>query len=193
MPINIQPTVDVLTLESGHVYAVEGEISTEYNHPINGSYLHLTYEIAGSVSGSNGYKVIKCTDAYSGRKWIRTQKWDAWNDWIKDATATPPQEYDLPLADGWTKAYCCKYFKTQDNLCIVDCGINGHVVIGSVCVATLPVGFRPKEICVFPGHFYKSGERRTADVLVLTNGEIHVYADVDGIYVSFLCAFLADG
>lgn len=109
------------------------------------------------------------------------------------ATTTPPQEYDLPLADGWTKSRHCKYCQTQENLCLVNCSINGPAVIGSFCVATLPVGFRPKEIWAFPGHVYKSVERRTADVLVLPNGEIHVYADTDGSYVSFLCAFITSG
>lgn len=94
MPIAIHPSVDVLTLETGHVYIVEGEISTDYNHPINSSFAHLTYEVLGSVFGSNGYKVIKCTDADSGKKWTRTQRWGAWNDWVPDATATPLQEFD---------------------------------------------------------------------------------------------------
>ena len=116
-----------------------------------------------------------------------------WSEWWEIAVATPPQEYDLSLAGGWIKSRCCKYFKTQESLCIVNCSINGPVVIGSSCVATLSEGFRPKETCAFPGQVYKSGERRTADVLVLSNGEIHVYADVDGSYVSFLCAFIASG
>lgn len=149
MPIVIQPSVDVLTLETGHVYAVEGEISTDYNHPINSSFAHLTYEVLGSVSGSNGYKVIKCTDAYSGKKWTRTQRWDAWNDWVPDATATTPQEFDLPLAEGLEPIDPCRYSKDQFGRVLVNIYCNpttGSVSIGenqSLSIGTLPEGFRP--------------------------------------------------
>lgn len=155
----------------------------------------LNYGILRVTNGVSyiTYDIISATHDVSDLGFAFGFKLDDGIVWERVADATPPQEYDLPLADGWTTAYCCKYFKTQDNLCIVDCGINGNVVIGSVCVATLPVGFRPKEICVFPGHLYRNGERRAADVLVLPNGEIHVYADTDGIYVSFLCVFIASG
>src|SRR5699024_2026766 len=38
-----------------------------------------------------------------------------WSEWKTLATATPPQEFDLPLAEGWTGL--AKYYKTQENIC----------------------------------------------------------------------------
>ena len=94
MPIFIQPSVDVLTLETGHVYAVEGEISTDYNHPINSSFAHLTYEVLGSVSGSNGYKVFKCTDASSGKNGLGHQ--DGVHGTIGFLMPPPPHRRNSP-------------------------------------------------------------------------------------------------
>lgn len=39
---------------------------------------------------------------------------DAWFGWRQYVTATPPQEFNLPLADGVTGN--AKYFKTQEKM-----------------------------------------------------------------------------
>lgn len=192
VPIVIQPSVDVLTLETGHVYAVEGEISTDYNHPINSSFAHLTYEVLGSVSGSNGYKVIKCTDAYSGKKWTRTQRWGAWNDWVPDATATPPDEYDIPFRSGWqANVMKATYCKSQEGICIVNCAVYGTGTASDNFIATLPEGFRPSGTICCAAHAYKDGVRGIAEAQINAYGDIVIYSPIEFDFVSFSCAFVA--
>ena len=192
VPIVIQPSVDVLTLETGHVYAVEGEISTDYNHPINSSFAHLTYEVLGSVSGSNGYKVIKCTDAYSGKKWTRTQRGGAWNDWVPDATATPPDEYDIPFRSGWqANDRKATYCKSQEGICIVNCAVYGTGTASDNSIATLPEGFHPSGTICCAAHAYKDGVRGIAEAQINAYGDIVIYSPIEFDYVSFSCAFVA--
>lgn len=193
VPIFIQPSVDVLTLETGHVYAVEGEISTDYNHPINSSFAHLTYEVLGSVSVSNyGYKVIKCTDAYSGKKWTRTQRWGAWNDWVPDATATPPEEYDIPFRSGWqANGMKATYCKSQEGICIVNCAVYGTGTASDNSIATLPAGFRPNATVFCAAHAHGGGIRGIAEAQIAANGDITIYSPIEFDFVSFGVTFLA--
>lgn len=67
-----------------------------------------------------------------------------WSVWVKIATATPPTEYDLPLASGWSAARL-KYLKTQDGMVTLD-GYDitsGSTGTGAWKIATLPAGHRP--------------------------------------------------
>lgn len=67
--------------------------------------------------------------------------------WIDIATATPPTEYDLPLANGWA------HINADDPLTYGKCG-DGRVQITGIIIApagvtteqqiaTLPAGYRP--------------------------------------------------
>lgn len=71
------------------------------------------------------------------------RKGKVWYPWKTIATAEPPQEYNLPLAAGWSGS--ATYFKTQDNVCTVNVNIKkGEAIgMGSFTVATMPVSFRP--------------------------------------------------
>ena len=70
-----------------------------------------------------------------------------WLEWEKFATATPPQEYDLPLAEGWAEqsGNTCRYAKTQEGMCVVTLKAvpNSAIQGGQATIATLPTGFRP--------------------------------------------------
>lgn len=58
------------------------------------------------------------------------------------ALATPPQEFDLPLAEGWSGT--AKYFKTQEEICVVFLDIVKNAAISNwEVLATLPEAFRP--------------------------------------------------
>lgn len=60
------------------------------------------------------------------------------------ATTTPPQEYDLPLVNGFSNHYCAKYCKTQDGMVTVMFWLSGSAGENTeTTVATLPQGFRP--------------------------------------------------
>ena len=195
VPIVIQPTVDVLTLECGHVYAVEGEISTEYNHPINTSYAHLTYEVLGSDFGSNGYKVIKCIDAYSAKIGIISQKFNAWTKRNVGAFANPLQEYDLPFTDGFSNAYDnypSMYSKTQEGLVTVIMNLKADTLSTGTVVATLPSGFRPSHNISFVAKF---GVYKTEAANIYTNGNISINGpfQTGETAFSFIGSFIAGG
>ena len=69
------------------------------------------------------------------------------------ATSDPPQEFDLPLAEGWTGL--AKYYKTQENICFIELDIlkNATIQNGEV-LATLPEGFRPSYLRMQPAIVY---------------------------------------
>lgn len=69
--------------------------------------------------------------------------------WVKLATATPPREYDLPLAAGvkkYSEDWKNCYSKAQDGLVLVHLAaetISGEPPARFATIATLPVGYRP--------------------------------------------------
>lgn len=70
-----------------------------------------------------------------------------WEDWVQIALATPPQEFNLPLAEGWVRVNAAEYWKTQEGVVIVTFRVapeNGSAIdTSSHIIATLPEGFRP--------------------------------------------------
>lgn len=101
-----------------------------------------------------------------------------WTGWKPLATATPPQEFDLPLAEGYTQNNGCKYSKDQFNVVRVTFNLSksAGTIAGGEVVATLPAGFRPKRYwaCVAIGNNIPSdaATRHPVVVQVATNGEI---------------------
>jgi len=95
-----------------------------------------------------------------------------WTDWVQTATATPPQEYDLPLSSG-VQAVLGKYRKNQFGEVFVQGSIiyaNGFT--DGQTVATLPEGYRPatqREYIVF---LQKTGAAIIASVYVHPDGRI---------------------
>lgn len=91
-------------------------------------------QIATPYFGNIGIKVRTAT----------RQEWGPWSDPL--ATATPPQEYDLPLAAGFTTAPTAKYSKNQEGIVTVNLSLStttGKTMSLGDVVATLPSGFRP--------------------------------------------------
>lgn len=74
-----------------------------------------------------------------------TSKTPNFSGWKEIATATPPQEYDLPLAEGVTAAPAAIYYKTQDNIVHIEMMVSGEFS-GDTILAVLPVGYRPKRV-----------------------------------------------
>ena len=67
-----------------------------------------------------------------------------WSGWQPIATATPPQEFDLPLAEGFVAQQASRYYKTQMNEVHISIAVKASSARpdGSK-IATLPEGFRP--------------------------------------------------
>ena len=94
--------------------------------------------------------------------WQRQIYQDVWRQtrWVPIATATPPQEYDLPLETGYTKAasHACNYSKAQDGTVLVHIAIehtSGALPTGYLHAASLPAGYWPTEII---GHQYNASD-----------------------------------
>ena len=98
------------------------------------------------------YKIVKAVDissSKSGDEWKLLEKNGVWGEWVEFVTATPPQEFDLPLAEGLEPIEPCRYSKDQFGRVLVNIDCNpttGSVSIGenqSLSIGTLPEGFRP--------------------------------------------------
>lgn len=74
-----------------------------------------------------------------------------WSEWTPTATATPPQEYDLPLAEEMQPLPdygSNKYRKNQFNevtltISVTKTDMNTNDIPNGAVLATLPAGFRP--------------------------------------------------
>lgn len=75
---------------------------------------------------------------------------DVWTEWRKLAFATPPQEFDLPLAEGVTPVTSFKNSYSKDQFGIVRVWFSVHfesIPPINAPVFTLPEGFRPDSVC----------------------------------------------
>lgn len=89
------------------------------------------------------------SNGYNATVFVRSGYPNWGNGWRQLATATPPQEFDLPLAEGLEPIEPCRYSKDQFGRVLVNIDCNpttGSVSIGenqSLSIGTLPEGFRP--------------------------------------------------
>ena len=117
------------------------------------------------------------------------------------ATATPPQTFNLPMAEGFTAypGYACIYHKTQFG----EIGIQiiaqyvGTGTIGIKLLAILPEGFRPAYHCEFPMVVNFDGQQSIALITVDADGGIYLHsyssATNNGAAVSGYARFIAAG
>lgn len=90
-------------------------------------------------------------EASSMVAWYNATESGVWKGWKPIATATPPQEFDLPLAEGLqpVPAYGSnKYRKNQFNevgitISVTKTDIATNDIENTSLLATLPAGFRP--------------------------------------------------
>ena len=174
MPVQIPADADLNTLRTPGFYWCDE--ATNANRPDDSGSFCLLIEKTGSWGG-NGVKQT-FTNYDSGAIYTRVSPKDIWNPWRLLATATPPQEFDLPLAEGYTQNNGCKYSKDQFNVVRVTFNLSksAGTIAGGEVVATLPAGFRPKRYwaCVAIGNNIPSdaATRHPVVVQVATNGEI---------------------
>ena len=104
-----------------------------------------------------------------------------WTEWFAVATATPPQEYQLPRAEGIDGS--CKYYRTQDQKCHID-GVLGSaltpILTNNKVLGTLPVGYRPIARVQRPATFLLFGGTFLAGTLFIEpNGTIITQTALD--------------
>lgn len=123
-------------------------------------------------SNDDGSVIGNYTSAY------RTVSSPSWSGWALEPTATPPQEFDLPLLDGWYTNYRAKYRKTQEGLVVVNAILElseGYSASDSTQIAVLPEGFRPATSFMYPVSVQDGSTRASAIVQIGTNGTIIYY------------------
>ena len=107
------------------------------------------------------------------------------------ATATPPQEFDLPLAEDITALQPCTYWKNQfGEVTIGGCAANG--ISDNITIATLPAGFRPAKAVERPATLSGGGERYAGSVLIGTDGAIRIRTPATTNAVVFGATFIAE-
>lgn len=122
------------------------------------------------------------------KKWVRASN----GRWAKLSTATPPQEFDLPLADGIIALQPCIYWKNQfEEVTIYGCTY-GEVTEGDT-IATLPEGFRPDHPVEWPASFTGDAGRVSGTVFISESGIVSIHTTAPAMSVVFAASFLAAG
>ena len=129
---------------------VTAEQSVACNLPNEPGHWSLSIYSTLEVTGSNG-TVYVARNRDSGRIYSRNALNGMFFPWLPIPTATPPQQFDLPLAEGVTSYGISKYCKTQENIVIVNFAVvfaDVKTGSGSYLFANLPSGFRPNGVIV---------------------------------------------
>lgn len=113
-----------------------------------------------------------------------------WTGWQPLATATPPQEFDLPLVEGLTALHPSTYRKDQFSVVTVGGAISGDMIIGKG-IATLPAGFRPSEVIERDATFISSMGRIAGSIQVNLSGEITLNNNTNITAVFFELSFIS--
>lgn len=115
-----------------------------------------------------------------------------WSEWKTLATATPPQEFDLPLADGFSAAQPCTYWKNQFGaVTIGGTAEKSNGVADLTTIATLPESFRPAKNVERPATLSGGGSRYAGSVLIGSNGSVRIHTPTTANVVTFAATFLA--
>ena len=103
-----------------------------------------------------------------------------WTGWLPLATAMKPQEFDLPLASGFSNGGGGNsvYWKDQFNQVhfLVSVTNQNSLSSGDV-IATLPAGFRPSKTAIFVLGSLLSAVRKTGSLNVKSDGSIVYFGD----------------
>ena len=196
--------LDVSKVQISNLSGVDlNEITTDGHYRLSGGCTNVPITGGGWEQWT---QLLVITGAYSdnttqimpiywdGTIWVRTIKAPGtWTEWSRLATATKPQEFDLPLAEG-VSAVSSAYWKDQFGV------VTGHFNVlvsssqtgSSPVIATLPEGFRPSRQANATA-VVSSGE--SLGLLVLVTGEIQLQdaasVTLEGKYIKGLFSFVA--
>ena len=190
---------NILTLSPGR-YSIDGVTEDTWDQ-MNLPVLVWHYEIVvlgtnDEVGLINNYKVITVYPLGYSQGYIESftneMQYDGtWTGWVKNTTATPPQEYPLPLTEGFTPITPCTYRKNQFSEVFVGGSTGGTITDGTV-IATLPEGFRPKQTVERPATFAVSGSQAAGSVTIMPDGNVSVHGQSAASGVVFSANFVVD-
>ena len=190
---------NILTLSPGR-YSIDGVTEDTWDQ-MNLPVLVWHYEIVvlgtnDEVGLINNYKVITVYPLGYSQGYIESftneMQYDGtWTGWVKNTTATPPQEYPLPLTEGFTPITPCTYRKNQFSEVFVGGSTGGTITDGTV-IATLPEGFRPKQTVERPATFAVSGSQAAGSVTIMPDGNVSVHGQSADSGVVFSANFVVD-
>lgn len=109
------------------------------------------------------------------------------------ATATPPQEFDLPLADGISDYATSVYHKNQFSEVSVRVSVSAtNAIQNGATIATLPEGFRPAKAIDTDATGYVSGSSWFACRLVIqSSGAVQIYWGIGSSPATFIVGSFA--
>lgn len=150
---------------------------------VTGDFHALLLATHFDAQGCRFGTLLLTTPRSSGRTWVG-QIWEhEFRNWIRLATATPPEEHDLPLAEGVTRGKRCVYSKAQDGLVVVRFSAKFPAAPSrQQIIGTLPVDYRPSEATSGAGKVgHESGDAAsTATVELWGDGRLTVYGNTTG-------------
>ena len=147
------------------------EIYPDYGEPSRLGMCHVVRMTASRISFQF---FSKGTPGFPAQMWLGFYSVDAgWNGWFKNAIATPPKEFNLPMVDGWGGN--SRYSKTQESVVLVNLYAElrdgGSCTDGTV-IATLPSGYRPFAERIGAVSTQDSSGRDAAIIRILANGSV---------------------
>lgn len=185
-PIAIPANADLNNYTTPGMYycAVDATVETVQNCPTTHAF-SLFVEIGAASEVVQTLKTWHDGNGYRTTVYVRS-KYPEWGaGWQKLATATPPQEFSLPLSAGWEtqSGGDAKYFKTQEDIVHVSMNVKSNAAVAAGdTIATLPAGFRPASqlkipiICKVSGQ----GALKFGHFDVGHDGGIRIYDAVTG-------------
>ena len=178
IPIDASDDLDNLTALGVYTFVRTG---IPQNAPPDLADGGKVYVVAGNSAVALRQKIV----SVYGVEYNRTQNdpSSAWRAWTKTALATPPQEFDLSPADGWTHTHTWDkscYCKTQENIVIVHFALDNSNATqhpdAAYVIAYLPEGFRPSAAVIGTCGDYNHSGTNLYQCWVTTDGAIIVYS-----------------
>ena len=198
-PKNSDP-VDFNSLELGTISDFSFESGTDqssYHTPLGEQgKMEATWYIIATLSRfpTRLVQIAHLPFSHQKETYVRYKHDSTWSAWYKIVTATPPQEFELPLTSYVTALYNCRYSRDQFGrvVCYGTMAPTQDISSG-VTLATLPVGYRPVSTMRVAGIIVsQSGAVLAEGIGIAPTGQISLRGvNVPGTaqYVSFSVQF----